>query len=437
MSKIPRGRWSQYQTLQANENINSYLLKTDLFMEDSFLKNLQHHLTIRPCFGREEIRVSKIAGREDQFKVIDVFGRTESTLSGKKEVYHHLNDLCKTDQFYILQDTDLLRTKDAPIFELLVTVHRDLRFIWQVTDIIEKNGLTNRRQMKSILKMVNDAAIEAALCLVGDEADCSTIIIEFGLLLDKLWIQDIELHFSKSKWSQYQLLSFNDDLSRFLPHTQLATPNTFFSFIKKYRQVMLKPCNGQWGIGVIKVSLKKGGIFEVHSERKKVELKGQQEITDYLQTHYFSKDRYIIQNRIKLGTIDDCIFDARVMVQREDSNSTWEITAKVAKIATKDFIVTNVAKSILLLEEALGNSSNNKRKIKKLLSKIDRICKIGALYLGDYYQDVTCIGMDIGIDHRGRIWIFETNLVPDITLFKRLQDRSIYEKIITMRRKKG
>lgn len=424
-----RGRWSQYKILATNESIKPYLLKTELFNEPSFYRNLHHQLTFRPCFGQREIIIRRIAENDDQYSVMDRNDQATTTLNGKTEVLHYLKGVCKTNQFYILQDTDFLYTNYDQVLELLVTVQQDLHSSWQVTDILKKKGLTDHKITELTLTKLYEVAIETALCLVVNAPKCSTVVLEIGLSREQLWIRDIALHSSKSKWSQYQILSSINELTSYLPNTQLATPHTFFCFIRKYKQVMLKPCLGQWGLGVVQVSWLEGDVFEVHNERTRQTLEGEKEITDYLQTLYLSKESYIVQERIDLATIDESVFDARVMVQREDSDSEWEITAKVAKLAAKNFIVTNVAKSILFLEEALVKSSLNIC-CKKILLEIDQICMVSALKLGEYYRDVTRIGLDIAIDRRGNIWILETNLVPDVTLFKRLPDNSIYEKII-------
>lgn len=426
-----RGRWSQYQILSSNEIIKPFLLKTELFNEHSFYKNLNSHLTYRPCFGQSEINICMIDGSKDQYNIIEVNKNVTITLSGKTEVFNYLNGVCQTEQSYILQDTDFLYTKNNQVVELMVTVQRDLNFIWQIRDILDKKCLTDSKIIKSTLEKIYEISIETASSLADDEPEYSTVVVEIGLLVEDLWIRDIKLHSSKSKWSQYQILSLIDELSTHLPNTQLATHHTFLRFILKYKQIMLKPCLGQWGIGIVQVSLLKDDVFEVHNEIIKILIKGKEEIINYLQTHYLSKETYIVQERIRLATIDDSVFDARVMVQREDRNSEWEITAKVAKIAAKKFIVTNVARSILLLEEALGKSSI---KIKPL-SKIDKVCMICAQNLGKYYLNVTRIGIDIGIDILGNIWVLEANLVPDVSLFKRLQDKSIYQKIKNKRKK--
>lgn len=384
-------------------------------------------MTIMPCFGKGELLIKKNPDSNIPYLVSNSNKMESAAFKEQAELFNYFNEQCKSNQHYILQDTNFLYQKDALITELLVTVQRDLHSIWWVTDLLDQKDIRIQLSEKTLGK-VCEIAIEAADCLVGDAPNHQTVVLDIGIVNEQMWIKDIELHFPKSKWNQYQLFSSLPELAPCLPHTQLATTDTFLPFIKKHRQIMLKPCHGQWGLGIAQVTWIKDEVFEVHHERLTRTICSENEILDYLQTEYLSKDCYIFQNKIPLATIDDSIFDARVMVQREGNASDWEITARVAKVAVDHFIVSNVAKSILQLDEALGKTALEN--VQKLISELDKVCLICAQVLGEFYSETTCIGMDIGIDNQGGIWILEANLVPDLSLFERLADKSIRKKII-------
>jgi hypothetical protein len=433
MGQNNRGRWSQYQILLANEKIKPYLVKTELFDEHSFFRNLHRHLSIRSCYGPTEIIVSVKDGRKEQYNVqID---QMTTTISGKAEVYQYIRQTGKTDQFCILQDTDFLYAKKDQIVELFVTVQRDIHLNWKTTDILFKNELTILNILGFPLNKLKKMAIETALSLVENDPKCSTVIVDFGYLSDQIWIRGIDLQFSKSKWSQHQILSSIHTLSDYLPHTQLATPQTFFSFLKKHKKVMLKPCMGQQGIGVVMVSLLKNDVFKVHTERTKVTIEGRRKLMKYIHELCFSRELYIFQERLPLATIDDHLFDIRVMANKGLTDSNWTITGKLAKVANKNYIVTNVAKALLPINQALQNSSI-KMSPDKIINKMDEVCLIAATLLGENFPDINRIGFDIGIDQKGKIWIIEANLKPDILLFKRLADKTMYENMKNTRKPK-
>ncbi|WML43446.1 YheC/YheD family protein [Neobacillus sp. PS3-40] len=354
-------------------------------------------------------------------------------MDGKERVFNYLNEV-KTEQSYILQNMDFLNNlDDGKIFEVFVTLQREAPSKWHVAAVLEKTCLA---KMKQIPKILHEVAIMAALSLEEFLPKCPTIVLDIGFMKNKLWIRDIDLHFSKSKWSQFQIFTSSKEISNYVPYTQLATPCIFSELIKKNKQVFLKPCFGQWGIGILQVSLLKEDLYEVHNERKKVTFQSSKEVIDYLQAHYLSENRYILQERVSLATIDDCPFDVRVMVQRNSYEPKWEITGKIAKIASKDFVVTNVAKSLLPIEEALQKAKIKTISKNYILFTIDKICIKAAELIGKNFIDEKTIGFDIGIDHKGKVWIIEANLRPDSSMFHRLEDKTMYEKIISKKKRK-
>jgi hypothetical protein len=425
--KSSKGRWSLYQQLISSEKIKPYLLSTVLYNEHSFVKNSPPSLfTIRPCFGSTKLSVKSL-GKEEQYTIQN--GNRSTDINGITEVMHFLNDACKEERFYILQDLSFLQNINKTLYNLYVTVQRRIDNKWTVADIFEKSGLLNQNELSLIQNQYDDIFIETARCLESPFPECTTLVLDIGMIQEKLWIQDVELHFSKSKWCQYQILKTKNELSPYLPETQLATPITILSFIEKYKQVMLKPCIGQWGLGIIQCSLISGEVFELHIERNLYIIKGRKEFIHYLLEHFLFKKTYMVQERIQLATIEDCVFDTRVMVQREDPSSEWEITANAVKIASKKFIVTNVARALLPLENALEKSNIKNISRESIIIGLDEICLNTANHLGEHFRDIIIIGMDVGIDSQGNIKIIETNLVPDISLFKRLSDKSVLEKI--------
>lgn len=422
-----RGKWSQYEILKADEKIKPYLVHTELFTEESFYQNLRKRLVVRPCYSPAEISVSLFEEKEGTYKIQT--GTFSAAFTGKKDAFQYVSQACAKEKFHILQDLSFSIHKNEKPVELFVTLHRDSFSVWRVAEVMGKNNLLSQKEITAFQETFQKAAVHTVLCLEKHYPACSTFVLEIGCSQEKWWIQDVNLDFSKSKWNHHQALSSIKELSPYLPPTQLATAHTIFHFLKTYKQVMLKPCLGQWGKGIIQVSTIKEDVFEVHNKRKKFVVEGQTAFINYLYTNYLSKERYIVQKTIQLATINNCVFDLRIMVQRKNAACAWEVTGRAAKVSVRDFIVTNVAKSIIPLEEALKKSFLQTNAT-KLASEIDHICLIAARHLGDYYPVISRIGLDIGLDKDGRSWLIEANLVPDVSLFKQLQDQSIYEKII-------
>ena len=84
---------------------------------------------------------------------------------------------------------------------------------------------------------------------------CNTIVIEIVYdMKGGIWIQDTVLHLSRSKWSQYLTLITKSSLESFVPDTDLFTKVTFNNFLNRYNEVIIKPCYGQEGLGIVQIS---------------------------------------------------------------------------------------------------------------------------------------------------------------------------------------
>nr|WP_245552991.1 YheC/YheD family protein [Brevibacillus massiliensis] len=145
----------------------------------------------------------------------------------------------------------------------------------------------------------------------------------------------------------------------------------------------------------------------------------------------------LIQRRIHLAEVNGRPFDVRVMVQRP-AGSAWKVTGKLAKVAGPGFIITNTARSrgrVLPLHTALNHSSVKSPNPAQLAKKIDRISLRSAAQLQSGYRWLSMVGMDVGVDKQGNVWIIEANFSPALSLFRKLKDKSMYWTILANRRR--
>lgn len=234
---------------------------------------------------------------------------------------------------------------------------------------------------------------------------------------------------SVGKWTKHTILLKEEKLVHYLPETQLFNKSNFYDFIDRYGELVLKPCFGYHGKGVSHVFSLDKEHFSVHSGFKKTDLKNIEEAFDYLKKNYHSrKQKYIVQQRILLASINHSPFDIRVMVQRKKKSDEWKVTGKLAKVAAKGFFITNAARGVIPVEEAIEKSGRN-FPITDLLNEIDLVALLTAKQLKDAYPRRRTIGLDIGVDVYGKIWIIEANLDPSLSMFKLLKDETAYDLI--------
>lgn len=239
---------------------------------------------------------------------------------------------------------------------------------------------------------------------------------------------------SYGKWTKYKKMLENELLQPYLPKTALFSETNLWEFVERFRQVVIKPTLGYGGKGIIQISHLENGHFEIHHFFKKMLVNSKAEVLDYLAENHSRKKKYIVQERIPLALINNSIFDLRVMVQRKKSTFDWKVTGCMAKVAANGFIITNAVKKVYTGREALKHLQLEDSFLENLLKEIDDISLITASHLQNYYRKSRRIGLDIGIDKNGKLWIIEANLSPSIAMFNLLKDKSMLDEIRKYRR---
>jgi glutathione synthase/RimK-type ligase-like ATP-grasp enzyme len=231
------------------------------------------------------------------------------------------------------------------------------------------------------------------------------------------------------KYGRYRLMMQNKELAAHLPETQLFSEQTLWKMLEKYGVVIIKPNNGSIGRKVIKISFLGDGLYEIHQEQRQLKFTSKVETYSFLNETYFDEKCYIIQEFIPLATIKNCPFDIRVMIQRKRDLDEWTVTGIAAKVAARGYIITNITQRILSGETAIERSTLNCHAIEVLLAEIKRIALIAVISIKHRYPNCRGVGLDIGVDEKGRIRVIEANLKPRISIFERLNDLPTLQKI--------
>jgi YheC/D like ATP-grasp len=239
---------------------------------------------------------------------------------------------------------------------------------------------------------------------------------------------------SKSKLTKYSVLRASSSLVSALPRTRRFSKQSLSAFLDQYKKVIVKPATGSGGAGVMLVTRKAKSRYRVQRGPSHHTLHGKLETYRYLRKKITTP--YLIQRGISLAQVNGSLFDVRVMVQRR-SGSPWVVTGMLAKVAGRGYIITNVKRSkgrVLPIRSAIQRSSIRGASASAIIARLRRIAILAANRLARYYARQKVFGLDMGIDASGRVWIIEANLRPDITLFLKLADKSMYNHICAYRR---
>ncbi|MFD0696924.1 YheC/YheD family protein [Paenibacillus sp. GCM10027628] len=239
-----------------------------------------------------------------------------------------------------------------------------------------------------------------------------------------------------SKWTKTKMLLSNKELSQFVPETRIFNHTNLLAMLKKYKMVYVKPVNGTFGQGVIRVDNVSAKIYRYRSGTVTRTFATYDDLFKALNKAKMNR-AYLIQKGIHLLTYQKRIFDIRIMVQ-QNPQQELETTGYIGRVAHPHKIVTNFHNSgkPLPLELLLSPYLNESRK-KEYIKKLKGIGYQIAKQFQKYHPGFKEIGVDVGIDQKLKPWILEVNTAPDPFIFNQLKDKRMFFKALRYARLHG
>lgn len=228
------------------------------------------------------------------------------------------------------------------------------------------------------------------------------------------------------KWKVHQKLSKHKAVNQYLPATTFSHGiDDIRAMMAKYGYLFLKSSGGSGGKGVFALEKYESG-FCFHYYYKGLHLKRNVSNLDDLRTEMkkigLKPDRVIIQQGIHLVKYNNRPMDLRVLMAK-DKDGIWNAVYNQARIAPKGAVITNVS---------LGGEVKNYNNIFPALKKqypsipsdkdIKNICMSIAPYIEKEFGPFGEIGIDIGIDVTGKVWLLEANSKPSKLPEKNVED---------------
>jgi hypothetical protein len=210
----------------------------------------------------------------------------------------------------------------------------------------------------------------------------------------------------------HKLLLSNPDLRVHLPETEEATMSNLKSMMAKHASLILKPNNGSIGKGIMLMERREDGDWQLRL-RLGTALRTMKQWHDgdalpLPLLNRIQQQRYLVQQRLPLATLEGRPFDIRVSVQR-DKSGKWQITGMVGKAAAARSFLTNVAQGgeVYTLERILKTYPT--LKCETVRGDIARFSLLVAEELSLHLPELADIGLDIGITEFGFPMFIECN----------------------------
>ena len=244
-----------------------------------------------------------------------------------------------------------------------------------------------------------------------------------------------------SKWKKTHVLLKNEEISSYIPLTYIYNWDALDSMLKVYSMVYIKPDQGTYGNGVMRVEQLPD---EDHVPSEEIPIKYKyllyydttveiiyslEQLHTYI-TSRILKSTYLIQQGIVSLQYNNRAFDLRVLTQKAP-NHRWISTGILGRVAAPNKVVTNhhnggsVYMMDILLSKYMSriDSFNFERSLYSLGTKV-------AKQLEKKYPRIKEIGLDVAIDANLKPWILEVNTLPALFPFKHfIPDKHVYRRI--------
>jgi glutathione synthase/RimK-type ligase-like ATP-grasp enzyme len=245
-----------------------------------------------------------------------------------------------------------------------------------------------------------------------------------------------------NKWRVHEMLMTNPRLHPHLPETRPLTTENLAAMLTMYKTVYVKPSNGSLGLGIIRVTRDKKGTLNYVVHRRKRFRSNADDASEFIsKTRSIRAEKpYIVQQGIDMATYHGSPFDIRIIFQKNHQGE-WQIGKKFARVAPRGSSVANLSSG--------GKALPSKIIMRAIFRKADLIREKNQEILEVCHQVATTIektsqkiygelGLDLGLDKKGNIWLIEVNSKPRKTTvtelskivmrnaFKRPLEYSIY-----------
>lgn len=217
-----------------------------------------------------------------------------------------------------------------------------------------------------------------------------------------------------NKWQVHQVLSQAPKVNVFLPPTNIYRGiDTVIRMLELCPVVYIKPANGSLGQGIIKIERVNAGFYWQWAARRKPVRKLIVTVAalEGLLQKIVKRKTYIVQQGIRLLTVNDRPADIRILMQKDETGQ-WQETHRFAKVAIARGIATNVAMGGMVIEVAhLLQAAIDKYGINSALVEMNllqlqqEVCKV----MDETNTGLGEMGLDVGIDQRGQVWLIEAN----------------------------
>ncbi len=235
-------------------------------------------------------------------------------------------------------------------------------------------------------------------------------------------------HGLKDKWQVYQMIMKSPELNQWLPETSLFTIATLSEFLNQYRAVVIKPMSGTHGRGVVRIVHVNNHFSVMGRNRQNIpfrkRFKTRQDMQKFVRL-FTAGSKYLVQPYLSLRTPDGTPYDVRVLVQKNGMGK-WQVTGKAVRLGSKESITSNLhggGKAMPFSTFLHQHFSAEKRL--QIDAEVNALIEQLPPYIESSHGPLFELGIDVGVDRKGKVWLIEVNSRPGRDVFRYFDDKTV------------
>ncbi|CAI6083777.1 YheC/YheD family protein [Cohnella sp. JJ-181] len=226
-----------------------------------------------------------------------------------------------------------------------------------------------------------------------------------------------------SKLITYRKIMENGLFAEYMiPSAIVSGAGQIGSWLHRYRDIVVKPVSGTQGKGLFCIRTAGAG-FEVTLGRRKTAYPDKESLLEWLAAEPLNAGgRFLVQPFIRSATREGNPFDIRAHLSR-NGEGKWGIVKLYPRIGSSRGVISNIS--------AGGHTTDLKSFYQLDLGKKDFVSfqkKLSefSIQFAEHYQGLLDyrlqeMGLDLGIDASGKMWLFEVNLNRLGTMYVELE----------------
>lgn len=233
------------------------------------------------------------------------------------------------------------------------------------------------------------------------------------------------------KWNVYQMIKDIPEIQAYLPETLIYSSKLdWLKKLKQYGSLFFKPASGSHGKRVFRVWTQQGHyLVQGRDAANHLFQKSFASATlaqRWIQSFIGSRT-YVVQPYLELSTPNQHPFDVRILFQK-NTLGRWAETGRAVRVGKKESLTSNLdgggtavdASKFLAKWYTAEQQDQINRDITTILSHLPPT-------LEARHGPLIELGLDIGIDVQGRVWIIEVNSKPGRDSFKLAKNQEAYQ----------